>query len=396
MAFYIVKSAGSPGTYPDEIGGDANVVWHCDQYLDVIYELSTTDFSVVRYEDSPSTWPSGIGGDSNAIWHSDNNLDNVYELSTTDFSVVMSASAPSTLPYGIGGDANTIWHADNNLNKVYELSTTDLSVDRSADSPSTWPSGMGGDADTIWHTDSTTLLVYELSPTDFSVIRSGASPSTDPYGVGGDANTIWHSNSGTPDRLYELDSRSNEVTYYFNSQSTDNWTNPDRMVDGILTNYASHITTVEETLNANNCPGTNLGTIANVYLRAYAYGDDNDRLDLHPVFGGITQGSEYQTTPGVSAGWGEYVCITNDAQAPGTWTWADVVALDCIAEKDNVGKGNEMFVAKVEILVTYTPPVAPPEFWKKIAYESEPPTAGWNKVKRQAGAGWRKVLYAGE
>ena len=34
--------------------------------------------------------------------------------------------------------------------------------------------------------------------------------------------------------------------------------------------------------------------------------------------------------------------------------------------------------------------------WRKIAYETEPPVAGWNKIKREAGTGWRKILYEGE
>jgi len=38
------------------------VIWHCDSNADLIYELSTVDFSVIRSASSPYTSPSGIGG----------------------------------------------------------------------------------------------------------------------------------------------------------------------------------------------------------------------------------------------------------------------------------------------------------------------------------------------
>lgn len=76
---------------------------------------------VLRSAASPSLTPFGIGGDANTIWHCDENVDVVYELSTSDFSVVRSAASPSRAPYGIGGNANTIWHCDVNTQKVYEL-----------------------------------------------------------------------------------------------------------------------------------------------------------------------------------------------------------------------------------------------------------------------------------
>lgn len=189
----------------------------------------------------------------------------------------------------------------------------------------------------------------------FYTVRSASSLSTMPLGIGGDANTIWHCDSAA-DFVYELDSYPNEISYYFNSRSTANWTDPDRMIDNILTNYASTSSDgTIETLNGNTGPGTNLGTIGHIYLSVYAYGDDNDRIDLTPVFSGLTDGSEYQTTPGISAGWGQRKDIVDDSQAPSPWTWTAVQDLDCKVEKDNVSKGNTMYCAKVLLLVTYTP-----------------------------------------
>ena len=82
--------------------GPYEVIWHCDDDVDKVYELSTIGFGVIRSTYSPEDLPRGIGGDANTIWHCDD-CDKVYELSTADFSVIRSASSPSTRPWGIGG-----------------------------------------------------------------------------------------------------------------------------------------------------------------------------------------------------------------------------------------------------------------------------------------------------
>ena len=65
--------------------------------------------------------PSGIGGDPNVIWHCDSDAGKVYELSVSDFSVVRQAASPYMNPSGIGGDPNVIWHCDSFADKVYQL-----------------------------------------------------------------------------------------------------------------------------------------------------------------------------------------------------------------------------------------------------------------------------------
>lgn len=148
------------------------------------------------------------------------------------------------------------------------------------------------------------------------------------------------------------------ISYHFNSKSTSVWTDPEKMIDNILTNYAyTSSDGAMEVLDGNNGPGTNLGTITKVEIRAYGYGDGNDRIDVTPVFGGSSDGDTHQTTPGVSPGsWGIYQDITNDTNHPSPWAWSDVQAIDCKVIKLNVSKGNVMYCAKVEIIVTFTPP----------------------------------------
>lgn len=107
-------------------------------------------------------------------------------------------------------------------------------------------------------------------------------------------------------------------TYYFNARhATEIWTSdPDKMVDGVETQYAS--TTEDgdiQLLTANNCPGTDLGTISKVELQAYAYSDDNDELGLRPVFA-AGDGDTHWEAPGVTAGWKTWWDITSDPNAP--------------------------------------------------------------------------------
>lgn len=147
-----------------------------------------------------------------------------------------------------------------------------------------------------------------------------------------------------------------EVSYHFNSYFYSNWNNPSYLIDNILTNFGYHSVDGASTrFDGNTCLGTDLGTITKVEIRAYGYGDVNDRIDIQPRFGGSSPGDVHETTPGTTAAWGAYQDITNDTNHPSPWAWSDVQALDCDITKENVSKGNQMNCAKVEIRVTYTP-----------------------------------------
>jgi len=147
-----------------------------------------------------------------------------------------------------------------------------------------------------------------------------------------------------------------EVTYYFDAHhATEKWTTtPEYMVDNVLTNYAS--TTVNnqvERLTGNTCPGTDLGAITKVEIRAYAYGDGNDELYIRPEFTGGT-GDNHITVPTIEGAWGAYQDITSDTNAPDWSSWSHVVDLECDIELDDTAAGKTMYCAKVEIRVTYT------------------------------------------
>jgi hypothetical protein len=161
------------------------------------------------------------------------------------------------------------------------------------------------------------------------------------------------------DRQWQIASDATK-TYYFDAYDAapgERWQHrPDYMADNILTNYAYTSTLNDvELLTGNSCPGTELGTISTVEIGAYGYYTTvGDEVELRPVFAGGDGNNHLSAVPS-SAGWGSYFGITSDPNAPSPWTWSAVDNLDCDVEYYSIGAA-AVYVAKVEIRVTYTPP----------------------------------------
>ena len=65
-----------------------------------------------------------------------------------------------------------------------------------------------------------------------------------------------------------------EVTYYFDNVGSPVWDQHTKMVDNNLLTFGFTNDSHEiQTIITNTCPGTDLGTITKVELRAYGYGD---------------------------------------------------------------------------------------------------------------------------
>lgn len=187
-----------------------------------------------------------------------------------------------------------------------------------------------------------------------------------------------------------------EITYYYDS-ATVGWDDPENLVDNDLGTYATQNQDGWAIIaDGNTCPGTDLGTISKVELRVYAYGDENDQIDIRPRFD-TSWGNYHDTIPGVNPAWGSYIEITTDLNAPSPWAWADVQTVDVQLVFDKVSKGNIMHGAKVEIRVAYTPSGPPPGYYQ-LQYTSEPPTPNaWNQLKQDAGSGdYKKLFFEGE
>jgi len=146
------------------------------------------------------------------------------------------------------------------------------------------------------------------------------------------------------------------VTYYFTERGpTDAWaTDPNKMVDGDTGTFAATgFDNDYEKCITNSCVGTNLGTITKVEIRANhkVTGILASTIDIKPIFNGSDDGDTEQINPFFVAAWSDYFDITEDTNAPGTWTWADVQNLDC-GLTAQIASGT-VFVSKVEVRVTY-------------------------------------------
>jgi len=158
-------------------------------------------------------------------------------------------------------------------------------------------------------------------------------------------------------KMYWYDA--DQATYYFDTYSGgETWANnPGYMVDGSTSNFASTTSDGDiELCTSNNCSGNDLGTISKVELRVHGYYSGNQRdIILRPVFVGSTDGLDYPYVSGSTARWSDWFDITNDPFAPQSWSWSDVVNLDCDVEMDMGMLQSTVYASKVEIRVMYTP-----------------------------------------
>ena len=108
--------------------------------------------------------------------------------------------------------------------------------------------------------------------------------------------------------------------------------------------------------NGNTCPGSNLGTIQKVELRAHCYKEgEAANLTLQPVLEEHT-GQNYTATPAGEPGWTPWFDITTDLGHGSSglftqWTWKEIDTLSCNV-KSSLMDG-VLFCSMVEIQVTY-------------------------------------------
>jgi PKD repeat protein len=148
-----------------------------------------------------------------------------------------------------------------------------------------------------------------------------------------------------------------QVTHYFDDYDDREWywtTNPKNMADGNISSYASTETPNDiELLNSTSigdfCDSSS--TITKVEIRAYGYSEENEHIIyLRPVFGGSDEGSNHDFNTKDNPGWSQYFDITEDDNAPETWSWSDVANLDCVVESTD---GRIWYCSKVEVRVTH-------------------------------------------
>ncbi|MBN1663708.1 MAG: type II secretion system protein [Deltaproteobacteria bacterium] len=119
------------------------------------------------------------------------------------------------------------------------------------------------------------------------------------------------------------------------------------------------------TLNGNTCAGTNLGTITRVTIAYRGTSNQNSITNMYqrfvPYFGGSTAGANYNQANSDfhaegSPAWSQEFDITNDANAPASWSWSDVQNLDLrwITKRPTTTGNRRLNTYAVRITVTYT------------------------------------------
>jgi hypothetical protein len=153
--------------------------------------------------------------------------------------------------------------------------------------------------------------------------------------------------------------------YYFNSynSSAENWgDDPDEMVDGVeggtyTSHYARDSSGDNQFLDGNTCPGTILGEITKVELRAFGKGRYGDSSTMFtPLFDGTDEGDDHLINWTVQSSsakgqWEDWWDITNDTNSPVVWNWDDIQNLELKVDSYVVDGSN--YVAKVDIRVSY-------------------------------------------
>ena len=148
------------------------------------------------------------------------------------------------------------------------------------------------------------------------------------------------------------------ATYQFNSYnagSTTWQTSPANIVDGSDTTFGrTNVNGDHILMDGNQYTSGGTGTITKVELHcSWASNGSNCVPSLVPVFGGTTDGDSHAVTTSNSAQTDSaYFDITSDTNAPGTWSWSDIAALQ---GKITVARsGNRIDIYYVDVRVTYT------------------------------------------
>ncbi len=163
---------------------------------------------------------------------------------------------------------------------------------------------------------------------------------------------------------------SETVIFYWNSQNSSDWTNPNNMVDGNNTTTYANVTDGGSSyfyqVNNTNTSSDQGGAITKVEIRiVYSYNPQMGMCGIggYPVFNGSTDGSLYSFSIMSNPAGGPYTSewhdITEDGEAPETWTWSDLTTLDLkirgIADHGVMPMGTYVGVYKCDMQVTYTP-----------------------------------------
>ncbi len=177
----------SPGLFPSGLGGDHDVMHHCDKNTDTFYKFNTTTLEIDSEFPSIDITPNGMGGTVLNVWHCDATTNLVYRLDPDDYTVDYSSDLGVDTPSGIGGDDGVVWMctAEGSGSLIFKLLASTLGlISSSAPAFLGTPAGIGGDSTGIWYCDADDNGIYELA-TDLTVLRKRIGPADPVKGIGG-------------------------------------------------------------------------------------------------------------------------------------------------------------------------------------------------------------------
>jgi hypothetical protein len=150
-----------------------------------------------------------------------------------------------------------------------------------------------------------------------------------------------------------------QETFYFDDYDQGDpgeaWsTNPGYMVDGSTSNFASTTTSEDiELLEGNSYSSGGAGIISKVEIRAHGYYNEGEgcRLVIRPIFSSSDGDNHYFDMAAEEPAWSSWFDVTDDTNAPSSWSWSDISSLDCDIEKGR--EDGTYYCSKVEIRVTF-------------------------------------------
>jgi hypothetical protein len=202
----------------------------------------------------------------------------------------------------------------------------------------------------------------------------------------GPAYVDYNSNTFTEARAWYI-AIDPQIAFNYTSGSDPNsgWTNPSRAWDQINNNYATRTiakntdpdSTNYLTVNVSNASDMG-GRITSVEIGIEGYGQSGDiAAYLIPYFGGTVAGGRTYTIAAATYGSSDddttkYVNITNDPNAPATWTWSDVINLDVRAYGGNTnnGQARTMYIDQIRVRVTYAPAPTITQIYPPASYSN--------------------------
>lgn len=233
-------------------------------------------------------------------------------------------------------------------------STTSTTTSTTSTTTSTTSTTTTPTTTTSTTTTPTTTTTTTLPPTTTTTTTTTAAPTTTTTTA---APTTTTTTTAAPTTTTSTTTEYYDFceTYYFDDYDTGvlEWSSsPFNMVDGnIATDAFTSVDDDVQMLTSNTYAGVPMGAIVSVWIRAYGQTQDGD-IALAPLFSSML-GDLHNSGITGTEGWGSWIDITNDTNAPASWTWPDVDTLDCEVLA-LLSEGGAAYCAKVEVRVCYT------------------------------------------